>query len=109
MTNLQELREIIIKANNPIGFKAETAEDWGTDKQYQEELKKPIDLAMVLIALDLDDDKKTCSVMGNVVKFQIYGLYAEDFWEYCIWDLTKDLDHQDPQTILNLLTLLKQK
>lgn len=121
MTNLQELREIIIKANPPNEDYDDAISSmypehaWisinkdGSLETYCEEDedfypvdKKDLPLAMVLNAVALKTNRNPFETTNDSINLTIKGIFIN-------WDLAKDLDHQDPQMILNLLTLLKQK
>lgn len=85
MTNLQELRALIIKETRPV------------DSFYV----GPVDLAMVLMTTT-GFGVDVCKECPNEL-----WIYTEPYHDWLRWDLTKDLDSQTPETILNLLTLIK--
>lgn len=102
MTNLEELREIIIRANYPKSYEVDG--EFRTMDNFAHETvvyskDKPITLSMVLITLQKLHD------------WDCYWNHSEpgiiNFPNGMKWNLTKDLNNQEPETIINLLKLLK--
>jgi hypothetical protein len=122
MSKLQELRELIIKANKTeLKYIAKLDKKDLAGKGFEHSLQsisktgwreEPIDLAMVLMALgNKSDDEVFYSASSD-------GYISEQTitWDGLImtrnrfvWDFTEDLDNQTEETISELLKLIKKE
>lgn len=118
MSKLQELRELIIKANKTeLKYIAKLDKEDLAGKGFEHSLQsisktgwreEPIDLAMVLIALGKLEinwynafNDKTINILGYDLEDP--SVVVVDL----ILDLTKDLNNQSEETISELLKLIK--
>jgi len=128
MTKLQELRELIIKANHPNWTKDFTinaicktcggeGEIWCDRKEDTidcscdcgiVQVEKPVSLAETLIAVASNSrSQATYYPHSNGLMVWIFD-DRDDNINGAQWDLTKDLDNQSKETIDQLLILIKE-
>jgi len=117
MSNVKELRELIIKANKTeLKYITKLSKEDLVGKGFEHSLQsiskadwreEPTTLIIVLRALRKIEAGYD-GLNESIFEFVDVDYYENNTRSLCPWDLTKDLDGQSEETISKLLKLIKE-
>ena len=105
MSNLKALRELIIAANPKQLSRSIIPDNCGCSTVIFT-LPEPITLAEILMAIDFGGFTIRTNKKEMIFRLNT-GFLGQDI--IIIWDLSKDLGGQSPETIQKLLTLMEKQ